>query len=114
MLNFMQHFSNIYVYKAADFQTNRDVTIRAHIRHTQSQYPVSHLSVSADSYFHYSTLFRMILFLFFVLIVPFMFLSPLTLIIMFVLEISLTCKVYVVVCEEYGIHCMTYELKSLK
>jgi hypothetical protein len=76
-------------------ETDRDVIIRAHIQHTQSQYSVSHLSVSADSYFHYSRLFRMLLFLFFVLIVPFIFLSPSTLIIIFVLEIYLTCMVYV-------------------
>lgn len=93
MLNFIQHFSNTHVYKAAEFQTDRDVTIRAHVWHTQSQYSVFHLSVSAADIFLYSSLFRMFLFLFFVLIVPFMFLSPQTLIIIFVLEISLTCKV---------------------
>ena len=85
----MQHFSN----KAAEFHTDRDVIIRAHVWRTQSQYSVFHLSVSADRYFLCSSLFRMLLFLFFVLIVPFMFLSPSTLIIIFVLEISLTCKV---------------------
>jgi hypothetical protein len=42
-----------------------------------------------------------------------MFLSSLTLIIIFVLEISLTCKVYVAVCGEYGIHFMTYEHADL-
>jgi len=42
MLNFMQHFSNIHVYKAADLQTEKDVTIRAHVWYTQSQYSVFH------------------------------------------------------------------------